>query len=138
GRVHPLVKANYLASPPLVVAYALAGTTDIDLTTEPLGVGKNGEAVFLRDIWPTPQEITASVAASIDPEMFTQSYQNIFLQNEMWNNIPISGGELYEWDPDSTYIRRPPFFKGPATTPEPLKDLTGARVLGLFGDSITT
>jgi aconitate hydratase len=138
GRVHPLVKANYLASPPLVVAYALAGTTDIDLTSESLGTGAAGQPVYLRDIWPTPQEVTASVAASIDPEMFTQSYQNIFLQNEMWNNIPISGGELYEWDPDSTYIRRPPFFRGLAAAPDPLMEITGARVLGLFGDSITT
>jgi aconitate hydratase len=138
GRVHPLVKANFLASPPLVVAYALAGTTDIDLTSEPVGYGKNGEAVFLRDIWPSQREIADAIAASVEPEMFAKSYENVFLENEMWNNIPVGGGELYEWDPDSTYIRRPPFFRGMTLTPDPLKEIRGARVLGVFGDSITT
>jgi len=138
GRVHPLVKANFLASPPLVVAYALAGTTDIDLATEPIGLGTAGQPVYLRDIWPSQQEVAEAIAASVEPEMFIKSYQNVFLENEMWNNIPVSGGELYEWDPDSTYIRRAPFFRGLSLTPDPLKEIRGARVLGMFGDSITT
>ncbi len=138
GRVHPEVKANFLASPPLVVAYALAGTTDIDLATEPIGQGAAGQPVYLRDIWPSQQEVAEAIAASVDSEMFVKSYQNVFLENEMWNNIPVSGGELYEWDPDSTYIRRAPFFRGLGLTPDPLTEIRGARVLGLFGDSITT
>ncbi|MCC6191799.1 MAG: aconitate hydratase AcnA, partial [Anaerolineales bacterium] len=138
GRVHPLVKANFLASPPLVVAYALAGTTDIDLTTEPLGQGTNGQPVYLRDIWPTQQEIADTIAASIESEMFAKRYANVFLENKMWNDISLSGGELYQWDPGSTYIRRPPFFSGMTLTPDPLTEIRGARVLGVFGDSITT
>src|SRR5690606_36220230 len=100
GRVHPMVKANFLASPPLVVAYAIAGTTDIDLSTEPLGAGANGQPVYLRDIWPSQQEVADAIANAIDPEMFVRSYENVFLENEMWNEIPVGGGELYEWDPD--------------------------------------
>jgi aconitate hydratase len=138
GRVHPLVKANFLASPPLVVAYALAGTTDIDLSSEPLGTGKGGQPVYLKDIWPSQKEVGDAMAASIDPEMFAKSYENVFLENETWNAIPVGGGELYEWDPDSTYIRRPPYFRGMTTTPDALTEIRGARVLGLFGDSITT
>jgi aconitase A len=138
GRVHPLVKANFLASPPLVVAYALAGTTDIDLTHDPLGTGKNGQPVYLHDIWPSQKEVADAIAASIDPDMFVKSYQNVFLENETWNNIPVSGGELYAWSPASTYIHQPPFFEGMTVTPEPLKEIRGARVLGSFGDSITT
>jgi aconitate hydratase len=138
GRVHPQVKANFLASPPLVVAYALAGTTDIDLSTEPLGVGRNGEAVYLRDIWPTQQEIADTIAGSIDREMFTRSYGNVFDGNPDWNAIPVSGGELYPWDAGSTYIQNPPFFESLRLELEPLTEIRGARVLGLFGDSITT
>ncbi len=138
GRVHPLVRANFLASPPLVVAYALAGTTDIDLTTEPLGTGQDGQPVYLKDIWPTQKEIADAMAASIDPEMFVESYSNVFDGNSMWNEIPVSGGELYEWDETSTYIQRPPFFETFSLEPEPLQEIRGARVLGLFGDSITT
>jgi aconitate hydratase len=138
GRVHPQVKANFLASPPLVVAYALAGTTDIDLSTEPLGVGRNGEAVYLRDIWPTQQEIADTIAGSIDREMFTRSYGNVFDGNPDWNAIPVSGGELYPWDAGSTYIQNPPFFESLRLELEPLTEICGARVLGLFGDSITT
>jgi aconitate hydratase len=138
GRVHPQVKANFLASPPLVVAYALAGTTDIDLSTEPLGYGKNGEAVFLSDIWPTQKEIADAIAASIDPEMFSRSYGNAFDGNPEWNAIPVSGGELYPWRPDSTYIQNPPFFEDLTPELKPLTEIRGARVLGLFGDSITT
>jgi aconitate hydratase len=138
GRVHPMVKANFLASPPLVVAYALAGTTDIDLTTEPLGTGHDGQPVYLRDIWPSQQEIAEAITTSVQPEMFVKSYENVFLENEMWNNIPLSGGELYGWGDVSTYIRLPPFFESMTMTPEPLREIRGARVLGLFGDSITT
>ena len=138
GRVHPLVKANFLASPPLVVAYALAGTTDIDLSTEPLGTGKDGQPVFLCDIWPTQKEIADAMAASVDPEMFEKSYGNVFNGNATWNDIPVSGGELYEWNEASTYIQNPPFFEGLSPDIKPLTEIHGARVLGLFGDSITT
>ncbi|MCS6909369.1 MAG: aconitate hydratase AcnA, partial [Anaerolineales bacterium] len=138
GRVHPQVKANFLASPPLVVAYALAGTTDIDLSSEPLGVGKDGQPVYLRDIWPTQKEIAEAIAASIDQEMFTRTYANVFDGNPEWNAIPVSGGELYAWDENSTYIQKPPFFEDLKLELEPLKEIRGARVLGLFGDSITT
>ncbi len=138
GRVHPQVKANFLASPPLVVAYALAGTTDIDLSREPLGTGKNGQAVYLKDIWPTQKEIAAAMAASIDPEMFSRSYGNVFDGNPTWNAIPISGGELYGWKEDSTYIQNPPFFAELKPGLDALKEIRGARALGMFGDSITT
>ena len=138
GRVHPLVKANFLASPPLVVAYALAGTTDIDLSTEPLGYGKDGQAVYLRDIWPTQKETADAIAASVDPEMFVRSYGNVFSGNPMWNDIPVSGGELYAWNEASTYIQNPPFFEGLSLDIPPLPEIRGARALGVFGDSITT
>ena len=138
GRVHPQVKANFLASPPLVVAYALAGTTDIDLSTEPLGAGKDGQPVYLRDVWPTQKEISDAVANSIQPEMFGKSYGNVFNGNPMWNAIPVSGGELYEWREASTYIQNPPFFTDLTPEVKPLNDIHGARALGVFGDSITT
>jgi len=140
GRVHPQVKANFLASPPLVVAYALAGTTDIDLNTEPLGMGKDGQAVFLRDIWPTQKEIADTIAASIDASMFARSYGNVFDGNPDWNAIPVSGGDLFEWNADSTYIQNPPFFDDLRLDAArgALTGIRGARVLGVFGDSITT
>ena len=138
GRVHPLVRANFLASPPLVVAYALAGTTDIDLSTEPLGYGRDGQAVFLRDIWPSQKEITDAIAAFVDREMFERSYGNVFSGNTMWNDIPVSGGELYAWNEASTYIQNPPFFEGLSLDISPLSEIRGARALGVFGDSITT
>jgi aconitate hydratase len=138
GRVHPQVKANFLASPPLVVAYALAGTTDIDLSSEPLGTGRDGQPVYLRDIWPTQKEIAEAIAASMDEEMFTRSYANVFDGNPEWNAIPVSGGELYAWDENSTYIQKPPFFEDLRLEIEELREIRGARVLGLFGDSITT
>ncbi|TAH53637.1 MAG: aconitate hydratase AcnA [Chloroflexota bacterium] len=138
GRVHPHVKANFLASPPLVVAYALAGTTDIDLETEPLGVGKNGENVFLRDIWPSQQEIAQTVSNAVDAQMFESSYGNVFDGNPMWNAIPTSRGELYEWSERSTYIANPPFFDNLEMALTPLQEIHNARVLGMFGDSITT
>jgi aconitate hydratase len=137
GRVHPQVRANFLASPPLVVAYALAGTTDINLETEPLGAGKEGKPVFLRDILPSQEEI-ADAMRVIEPQMFTQTYANVFDGNPMWNAIPVSGGELYAWDADSTYIQEPPFFADFKMEPEPPREIIGARVLALLGDNITT
>ncbi|HEX3654709.1 MAG TPA: aconitate hydratase AcnA [Pirellulales bacterium] len=138
GRVNPLVKANYLASPPLVVAYALAGTTDIDLTREPLGTDKQGKPVFLKDIWPTEAEVSAAVEAMVRPEMFRTQYNNVFEANERWNEIPISGGELFDWDAKSTYIQEPPFLADVSTAAGEIRPITGARVLALLGDSITT
>jgi aconitate hydratase len=138
GRIHPYVKANYLASPPLVVAYALAGTTDIDLTTEPIGFGENGQAVFLRDIWPTQAEIASAMALAIKPEMFQKTYGNVFDGNPTWNAISGSEGDLYNWDRDSTYIQEPPFFVELQLSPGSLHDIHGARVLALLGDSVTT
>ena len=138
GRIHPLVKANYLASPPLVVAYALAGTVDIDLTQEALGQDVEGNAVYLNDIWPEQAEVRSAMDSAIRPEMFRKSYANVWDGNEDWNAIPVSGGDLYEWRPESTYIQEPPFFA--ELTPEipALEDITGARVLALLGDSVTT
>jgi aconitate hydratase len=138
GRVNPLVKANYLASPPLVVAYALAGTTDIDLTTEPLGKGKDGAPVFLKDIWPTSEEVKETVDRCVRPEMFRSRYGNVFGANEEWNKLPTSEGELYQWDSDSTYIQEPPFLVDLPKTPGPIQPIRGARVLAALGDSVTT
>lgn len=138
GRVHPYALANYLASPPLVVAYALAGTVDIDLTKEPLGIGSQGEPVYLKDIWPSREEVRAAIEANVKPEMFAERYSNVFTGNETWNNIKAHGGELYEWDKDSTYVQEPPFFDGLTLEPMPIQDLHGARVLVSLGDSVTT
>jgi aconitate hydratase len=138
GRVHPLVKANYLASPPLVVAYALAGSTAKDLTTEPIGIGKDGQPVYLRDIWPTQAEIQEAINAHVKPEMFTEQYGNVRAGTDAWQAIGGVEGELYPWDAYSTYIQEPPYFEGFALEPKPIESVFGARVLGLFGDSITT
>jgi aconitate hydratase len=138
GRIHPHVRANYLASPPLVLAYALAGTTDIDLLNDPLGEDEEGNPVFLRDVWPTNAEIREAVERSITPEMFAAEYGNIYDMNEMWNAIPTHGGALYEWDPDSTYIQEPPFFLDISPEVAPIGNITGARVLVKVGDSTTT
>ncbi|MGE5262868.1 MAG: aconitate hydratase AcnA [Acidobacteriota bacterium] len=137
GRVHPQIKANFLASPPLVVAYALAGTTDINLDVEPLGTGKDGKPVFLKDIWPSQEEIGEAMEL-IDSKMFKAMYANVFDGNPLWNAIPVSGGGSFAWDPESTYIQEPPFFMDLKPAPEPLHEIHGARVLGLFADSITT
>jgi aconitate hydratase len=137
GRVHPEVKMNYLASPPLVVAYALAGTLDIDLTTEPLGIGSDGQPVYLKDIWPSNQEISDAIAGAINPAMFTKNYADVFKGDSRWNAIASPDGELFRWD-DSTYIKNPPYFENMAAEPGAVEDIHGARVLGLFGDSITT
>ncbi len=138
GRIHPLVKANFLASPPLVVAYALAGTADIDLSTEPLGTGRDGRPVYLHDLWPTQQEIADVMAKSVEPEMFERIYANVYSGNPTWNAVKVTGGELFAWEPDSTYIQEPPYFQDFKLLPDPIREVHGARVLGLFGDSITT
>ncbi len=138
GRVHPLVKANYLASPPLVVAYALAGTVDIDLLHEPLGTGADGQPVYLKELWPTTQEVSEAVAANVKADMFRQKYADVFSGSEMWQNVEVSGGDLYEWDAASTYIQHPPFFQDLTLETPKISDIRGARVLCLFGDSITT
>ena len=138
GRVHPEVKMNYLASPPLVVAYAIAGTTDIDLTTEPLGTGSDGQPVYLRDIWPSNKEIGDVIAATIGPEMFKKNYADVFKGDTRWNTIKSPDGDLYEWDGSSTYIKNPPYFEGMTMDVGHIDDVHGARVMGLFGDSITT
>ena len=138
GRIHPLVKANYLASPPLVVAYALAGTVDIDLTKDPLGEDPEGKAVYLRDIWPSQREILEAVNRAIKPEMYHEIYGNVWDGNPEWNGVPVSGGELYDWRSDSTYIQEPPFFQGLSKEPPPVEEIRGARVLALLGDSVTT
>jgi aconitate hydratase len=138
GRIHPQVKASYLASPPLVVAFALAGTVRIDLDTEPLGTGEDGRPVFLRDIWPSPEEVSAVVAASVGSDLFEREYSRIFEGDEHWRNLPSPGGAMFAWDPDSTYVREPGFFQGMADEPQPSRDIEGARVLAFLGDSITT
>jgi len=138
GRIHPLVKANYLASPPLVVAYALAGTVDIDLTTEPLGTGKDGKPVYMKDIWPSLQEITETVEKVVQPEIFRKEYESVFDSNAKWNEIDTTDEPLFEWDEDSTYIQNPPFFEGLSKEAGKIHALDGLRAVGLFGDSVTT
>ncbi|WP_332663253.1 aconitate hydratase AcnA, partial [Aeromicrobium sp.] len=138
GRVHPEVKMNYLASPPLVVAYAIAGTVDIDLTRDPLGHTPDGKAVFLRDIWPSNKEIGDTIAATVGPELFAQNYADVFKGDTRWNQIASPDGESYAWDEASTYIKNPPYFDGMTMSVGTIGDIRGARVLGLFGDSITT
>jgi aconitate hydratase len=138
GRVHPEVKMNYLASPPLVVAYALAGTVDIDLTREPLGTGRDGQPVYLRDIWPTSKEIGDLIAATVGPEMFARNYADVFRGDSRWNAIAAPDGDAYAWDTASTYIKHPPYFEGMTMSVGRIEDVHHARVLGLFGDSITT
>jgi aconitate hydratase len=138
GRIHPLVRANYLASPPLVVAYALAGRMDMDLTTESLGSDSAGKPVYLRDIWPTPQEIESTVRDSVTSEMYAKEYANVFEGDAHWRSMPVPEGDLYKWDAKSTYIKQPPFFENMPKAPPALADIHGARVLAILGDSITT
>ncbi|MFW5696293.1 MAG: aconitate hydratase AcnA, partial [Phototrophicaceae bacterium] len=138
GRISPDVRANYLASPPLVVAYALAGTVNIDLHNEPLGTGKDGQPVYLKDIWPSQREILDVVQTSLSPDMFGEQYGNVYDGNETWNAIPSADDAIYPWDDESTYIQEPPFFLDMSGAPEPIEPVTGARVLVLGGDSITT
>ena len=138
GRVNPDTRANYLASPPLVVAYALAGSLKLDLTTEPLGVGSDGEPVFLKDIWPSSHDIAELQRASVTDEMFAARYGDVFKGDEHWQGIQVAGGQTYAWDSGSTYVRNPPYFETLKMEPEPVTDIVEARVLAIFGDSITT
>lgn len=138
GRIHPLVKANYLASPPLVVAYALAGTVDIDLKNDPIGKDKDGQDVFFNDIWPSADEISKVVQETVTPELFRREYENVFSSNPRWNEIETTDDALYKWDDDSTYIANPPFFEGLSPDPEDIKPLNALRVIGKFGDTVTT
>lgn len=138
GRINPDVKMNYLASPPLVVAYALAGTMDVDLFNDPLGQDQDGNDVFLKDIWPSPTEVEETIAQAITADMFGDSYQDVFAGDERWQSLPTPEGDTFEWDPESTYVRRPPYFDGMPDEPTPVEDIEGARVLLKLGDSVTT
>jgi aconitate hydratase len=138
GRIHPLVRANYLASPPLVVAYALAGRMDLDLTTEPLGTDKSGKPVFLSEIWPTPQEIETTVRAAVSTGMYQKQYSQVYEGDAHWKGMHVPQGDLYQWDPKSTYIKLPPYFENMPKTPPALADVHAARVLAVLGDSVTT
>jgi aconitate hydratase len=138
GRINPLCRANYLASPPLVVAYALAGRMDLDIVNEPLGNDKAGKPVYLRDIWPTPAEVESTMRSSVTSEMFRKEYADVYTGDEHWKALPIPEGDLYAWDTKSTYINHPPFFHDMPRNPGTLKDLTGLRALAVLGDSVTT
>ena len=138
GRINPDVKMNYLASPPLVIAYALAGTMDFDFETQPLGTGTDGAEVFLRDLWPSPADVQSTIDAAISQEMFTKDYADVFAGDERWTSLPTPEGSTFEWDPQSTYVRKPPYFDGMEPEPSPVVDVSGARVLALLGDSVTT
>src|SRR5215217_2850599 len=138
GRINPDVKMNYLASPPLVIAYALAGTMDFDFESEALGQDSDGNDVFLKDIWPSQQDINDTIASAINTEMFTKNYADVFKGDDRWRNLPTPSGNTFEWDADSTYVRKPPYFDGMPAEPEPVTDINGARVLALLGDSVTT
>lgn len=138
GRIHPLVKANYLASPPLVVAYALAGNVNIDFKTEPLGKDRDGNDVYFNDIWPATDEVNEVVKKTVTPELFRREYENVFSDNERWNEIKTSNEPLYSWDADSTYIQNPPYFEGLSPEPGHVEPLSGLRVVAKFGDSVTT
>jgi aconitate hydratase len=137
GRINPDVKMNYLASPPLCIAYGLAGTMDFDFEAEPLGQDSSGNDVYLRDIWPSAADVQA-VVDSISEEMFTKNYADVFTGDERWRSLPTPEGDIFEWDPESTYVRKPPYFDGMASEPQPVEDIAGARVLALLGDSVTT
>ncbi len=138
GRVHAQVRANYLASPPLCVAYAIAGSVDVDLTTEPLGTGSDGKSVFLKDVWPTAREIQDVIARTIDRPMFQKTYADVYQGDARWQSLEVPAGDTYAWDADSTYVKHPPYFEGMPVKPAAVNDVTGARVLAAFGDSITT
>ncbi len=138
GRIHPDVRLNYLASPPLVVAYALAGTMDVDLTSEPLGTDAEGHPVYLRDLWPTPAEVSATIEKAVTSEMFRARYGSVFEGDEKWKEIDTTRGDTFGWDPHSTYVLRPPFFEHFAAEPLAVANIVGARVLAVLGDSVTT
>src|SRR5215208_4843336 len=138
GRINPDVKMNYLASPPLVIAYALAGTMDFDFESEPLGTDKDDNEVYLRDIWPSQKDINDTISSAINTEMFTKNYADVFKGDDRWRNLPTPSGNTFEWDAQSTYVRRPPYFDGMPAEPTPVEDISGARTLALLGDSVTT
>ena len=138
GRIHPEVRANYLASPPLVVAYALAGRVDVDLNETPLGTGADGSPVYLRELWPTQREIADVIRASVRSETFRESYRDVYTGDETWQKLPVPEGDRFAWETESTYVRRPPYFDGMGLAPPPLEEIRGARVLALLGDSVTT
>ncbi|MCK6369807.1 MAG: aconitate hydratase AcnA [Gammaproteobacteria bacterium] len=138
GRIHPLVRMNYLASPPLVVAYALAGSLTVDIATEALGTGSDGKPVYLKDVWPDQKEIQAVISRTIDSAMFRSSYASVFDGDSNWKKVPTPAGEIYAWDETSTYVRNPPYFEGISAQPAPIRDIRAARVLALLGDSVTT
>jgi aconitate hydratase len=138
GRINPDVKMNYLASPPLVIAYALAGSMDVDLNNDPLGQDPDGNDVFLRDLWPSPQEVQRVIDHAVSAEQFGRSYADVFAGTEQWQNLPTPTGDTFEWAEDSTYVRRPPYFDGMPAEPSPVEDITGARTLAVLGDSVTT
>jgi aconitate hydratase len=138
GRINPFVRMNFLASPPLVVAYALAGEMDLDLTTEPISVDRNGNPVFLKEIWPTDAEIREAIAAHVKPEQFRNQYAHALEGDAQWKALAVPEADTFSWDPKSTYVRRPPFFENLPKDPAPVKDIAGARVLALLGDSVTT
>jgi aconitate hydratase len=137
GRINPMTRFNYLMSPPLVVAYAIAGRMDIDFDTEPLGIGTDGP-VFLRDVWPAPKEVADEILRSVRADMFTKQYANVFEGDETWRSLPVPKGDLYAWDEASTYVKNPPYFEGMTMTPPGVTPVKGARVLAMLGDSITT
>jgi aconitate hydratase len=138
GRIHPEVRANYLASPPLVVAYALLGRVDADLTQDPLGSDEGGAPVFLRDLWPSRAEIDAVIRESVRSQTFRESYRDVYAGDERWQRLPVPKGDRYAWEDASTYVKRPPYFEGMALTPPPVSDVRGARALAILGDSVTT
>ncbi len=138
GRINPDVKMNYLASPPLVIAYALAGTMDFDFETQPLGTSEDGTEVFLKDLWPNPADVERTIAESISTKMFTDDYADVFAGDERWRSLDTPEGDTFAWEDDSTYVRKPPYFDGMGADPEPVSDISGARVLALLGDSVTT
>jgi aconitate hydratase len=138
GRIHPQVRASFLASPPLVVAYALAGSVDLDLAVDPLGYDPNGDPVYLADVWPTEEEIAEAMATAVTPDMFREEYGTVFTGDERWRNLPVPEGDLFEWDPESTYVREPSFFEDLSPEAQPVEDVRDARVLVYVGDSVTT
>jgi aconitate hydratase len=138
GRIHPDVRLNYLASPPLVVAYALAGSIDVDLTTDPIGTDEQGNAVHLWDIWPTQEDVLSAIRNAVTSDMFRERYASVYEGDERWKGIAVGTGSTFEWDNSSTYVLRPPFFEDLERTPRPVSDLRGARVLAVLGDSVTT
>jgi aconitate hydratase len=138
GRINPDVKMNYLASPPLVIAYAIAGTMDFDFENDALGADQDGNPVYLKDIWPAPAEVQEVIGSAISAEMFAHDYSDVFAGDERWQSLPTPTGNIFEWDADSTYVRKPPYFEGMPQTPAPVQDITGARVLAKLGDSVTT